>query len=493
VRVESFLLESARRFPDKTALVAGPERLSYTELARRAGAFAGTLQKLGLARGERVVIFLQNSPETVISVFGTLLAGGVFSVVNPGTKSDKLAYILNNCTAKVLVTEPRLADSAAAAKDQAPAVTAMLVTPLDYSESQPQLDRGIDLDLAMIVYTSGSTGFPKGVMMTHANIAAAATAITTYLESSADDIVLSVLPLAFDYGLYQALMCAKVGATLVLEKSFTYPAVVLEKLKSERATGFPLVPTLAAMLLQMKHIEPGMFPDLRYITNTAAALPAAHIQRLRQLFPGARLYSMYGVTECKRCTYLPPEQLDVRPQSVGIAIPGTEAYVVREDGERAAPGEVGELVIRGAHVMKGYWADEGATARALRPGPYPWEKVLYTGDLFRADEQGYLYFVSRKDDIIKTRGEKVSPKEVENVIYELAGVREVAVIGVPDPILGQAVKAVVAADEGVSERDIVRHCSERLEEFMVPKHVEFRGQLPKSENGKIARKELMAA
>jgi len=302
-----------------------------------------------------------------------------------------------------------------------------------------------------------------------------------------------VLPLAFDYGLYQALMCAKVGATLVLERSFTYPAVVLEKLKSERATGFPLVPTLAAMLLQMKHIAPGMFPHLRYITNTAAALPAAHIRRLRELFPGARLYSMYGVTECKRCTYLPPEQLEVRPESVGIAIPGTEAYVVRENGERAAPGEVGELVIRGAHVMKGYWGDEAATARALRPGPYAWEKVLHTGDLFRADEDGYLYFVSRKDDIIKTRGEKVSPKEVENVIYEIAGVREVAVIGVPDPILGQAVKAIVAADDGLSERDIIRHCSARLEEFMVPKQVEFRSQLPKSENGKIARKELVAA
>jgi acyl-CoA synthetase (AMP-forming)/AMP-acid ligase II len=369
----------------------------------------------------------------------------------------------------------------------------MLVTPLDDSEPTLQVDRGIDLDLAMIVYTSGSTGFPKGVMMTHANIVAAATSITTYLESSPDDIVLSVLPLAFDYGLYQALMCAKVGATLILEKSFTYPALVLEKLKNERATGFPLVPTLAAMLLQMKHLEPGMFPHLRYITNTAAALPASHIQRLRQLFPGARLYSMYGVTECKRCTYLPPEQLDVRPESVGIAIPGTEAYVARENGERAAPGEVGELVIRGAHVMKGYWADEAATARALRPGPYAWERVLYTGDLFRADEEGYLYFVSRKDDIIKTRGEKVSPKEVENVIYELAGVREVAVVGVPDPILGQAVKAVVAADEDVSERDIIRHCSERLEEFMVPKLVEFRSQLPKSENGKIARKELIAA
>ena len=202
---------------------------------------------------------------------------------------------------------------------------------------------------------------------------------------------------------------------------------------------------------------------------------------------------MYGLTECKRCTYLPPEELERRPESVGIAIPGTEAYVVNELGERCAPGEVGELVIRGAHVMKGYWADEEASARVLKAGPYPWEKVLYTGDLFRTDEEGFLYFVSRKDDIIKTRGEKVSPKEVENVIYELAGVREVAVIGIPDPILGQAIKAIVAADEGIGERDIIRHCAARLEEFMVPSEVEFRGQLPKSENGKIARKELAAA
>jgi long-chain acyl-CoA synthetase len=493
VRVESFLLESARRFPDKTALVAGPERLSYAELARRAAAFAGSLRKHGLARGERVVIFLHNSPEAIVAVFGTLMAGGVFSVINPGTKADKLAYIVNHCAAKVLVTEPRLAEVAKAARERTPAVAAMLVTPFDYADAPPAEAPGIDLDLAMIVYTSGSTGFPKGVTMTHANIVAAATSITTYLESAPSDIVLSVLPLAFDYGLYQAFMCAKVGATLVLEKSFTYPAVVLEKLKSERATGFPLVPTLAAMLLQMKHLEPGMFPDLRYITNTAAALPKAHIERLRGLFPGAKLYSMYGLTECKRCTYLPPEQLDLRPESVGIAIPGTEAYVVNEQGERAAPGEVGELVIRGAHVMKGYWADEEATARVLKSGPYPWEKVLYTGDLFRTDEAGFLYFVSRKDDIIKTRGEKVSPREVENVIYELAGVREVCVIGVPDPILGQAIKAIVAADDGVGERDIIRHCAGRLEEFMVPKHVEFRGQLPKSENGKIARKELSVA
>ena len=491
MRVESFLLESARRFPAKTALVAGPERLSYRDFADRAAAFATQLVNQGVQRGDRVVLFLHNSPEAVIAVFGTLLAGGVVSMVNPGTKADKLAYVLNHCTAKALVTEPRLEPIARAARERAPAVATMLVAPFNI-EPAVLPHPGIDLDVAMIVYTSGSTGFPKGVTMTHANIVAAATSIATYLESRESDVVLSVLPLAFDYGLYQALMCAKAGATLVLEKSFTYPALVLEKLRSERVTGFPLVPTLAAMLLQMKHLTPGMFPDLRYLTNTAAALPRAHIARLRELFPQAKLFSMYGLTECKRCTYLPPEQLALRPESVGIAIPGTEAYVVDEQGERVKPGTIGELVIRGGHVMKGYWNDDAATARVLKTGPYPWEKVLHTGDLFRADEEGYLYFVARKDDIIKTRGEKVSPKEVENVLYELAGVREAAVVGVPDPILGMALKAIVAADDGLTERDVIRHCAARLEEFMVPSLVEFRGQLPKSENGKIARKELAA-
>ena len=491
MRVERFLWDAAERFPDKTAIVCGEARPSYRELAVRAAGLARELKRRGQRRGERVVLFLQNSPEAVIGVFGVLAAGGVFSVVNPGTKAEKLAYILNNARASALLTEPRLAAVAREAAARAPSVENVLLTPIDFAdEARPE--GGIDLDLAMIIYTSGSTGFPKGVMMTHANIVAAATSITTYLESRSDDIVLCVLPMAFDYGLYQALMCAKVGATLVLEKSFTYPAVVLERLREEKVTGFPLVPTLAAMLLQMKQLEPGMFPGLRYLTNTAAALPKAHVLRLRELFPGAKLYSMYGVTECKRCAYLPPEQLPVRPDSVGVAIPGSEAWVVDETGERVPPGTVGELVIRGAHVMQGYWENEEATRRALRAGPYPWEKVLYTGDLFKADEEGYLYFVARKDDIIKTRGEKVSPREVENCLYELAGVREAAVVGVPDAILGNAIKAVIAVDpdSGLTERDVIRHCAARLEEFMVPKRVEFRGELPKSENGKIARRRI---
>ena len=497
MRVEDFLHDSARRFPDKIALIAGERRISYRALATDAARLARALRGRGVGRGERVVIFLDNSPETVIAIFAVLQAGAVFSVVNPGTKLDKLAYILNNCGARALITEPRLMAVASEAAKSAPSVAFTFLTPfidLPYEEVDDEKQNpGIDLDLAMIVYTSGSTGFPKGVMMTHQNVVAAASSITAYLESAADDVVLSVLPLAFDYGLYQALMCAKVGATLVLEKSFTYPAVLLDKLRRERVTGLPLVPTVAAVLLQLKDLVPGAFPDLRYITNTAAALPPAHIARLQELFPATKIYSMYGLTECKRCTYLPPAQLPVRPGSVGIAIPGTEAYVVDETGRKVPPGVTGELVIRGGHVMKGYWGDPQATERALRPGPFPWEKVLYTGDLFRTDDEGYLYFVARKDDIIKSRGEKVSPKEVENVLYELAGVREAAVVGVPDPVLGMAIKAVISTDPqaGLTERDVIRHCARRLEDFMVPKSVEFRDGLPKSANGKISRSQVM--
>jgi acyl-CoA synthetase (AMP-forming)/AMP-acid ligase II len=349
---------------------------------------------------------------------------------------------------------------------------------------------GIDLDLAMLIYTSGSTGFPKGVMMTHRNIEAAATSITTYLESRADDIVLNVLPIAFDYGLYQVLMAVKVGATLVLESSFAFPQKILELAAREKVTGLPLVPTMAAILVRQRNLKPGSLPHLRYITNTAAALPPAHISQLRAMFPHAVLYSMYGLTECKRCTWLPPAELARRPDSVGIAIPGTEAYVVDDGGERAAPGVTGELVIRGAHVMQGYWEDAAATECVLRPGRYPWEKVLHTGDLFRTDADGFLYFVGRKDDIIKSRGEKVSPKEVENVIYALPGIVEAAVLGEPDPILGQAIKAVVVAEPtaALTEEAVIRHCARHLEDFMVPKIVEFRASLSKTDTGKISRR-----
>ena len=315
-------------------------------------------------------------------------------------------------------------------------------------------------------------------MITHQNAVASSTSVISYLHNTSDDVILNALPISFSYGLYQVLMAAKVGATLVLEKSFVFPQAIFEKMGAERATGIPIVPTIASIILQMKDLRPGAFAHLRYITNAGSALPPSHVERLQELFPAARIYSMYGMTECHRGTWLPPDQLRSRPGSVGIAIPNTEAYVVDDNGNVVAPGVVGELVIRGAHVMKGYWENQDATDNTLRPGPYPWEKVLYTGDLFRRDEEGYLYFVARKDDIIKTGGQKVSPKEVENVIYALPGILEAAVVGVPDPVLGMAIKAVVVVEPkaGLTPRDVIRHCARHLEDFMVPKIVEFRDE-----------------
>lgn len=505
MRVERFLTDSAARFPTKTALVAGGRRYSFADLDALTDRVAAGLQRLGVRRGERVVVFMDNAAEAVISIFAILKAGAVFSPVNPSTKADKLAYILNNCRAQAILTQAKVADVAREAMAAAPSVTIGVVAGLKETAQgfaryedlatgdlgdRPTGFAGIEIDLAMLIYTSGSTGFPKGVMMTHQNVVAAATSITTYLENTSDDIILNVLPISFDYGLYQVLMAMKMGATLVLEKSFAFPSAILKLINTEKVTGFPLVPTMAALILQMKDMRPGDYPTLRYLTNTAAALPPAHIQRLRDLFPGATVFSMYGLTECKRCTWLPPKELDRRPGSVGIAIPGTEAYVVDDDGRKLGAEEVGELVIRGPHVMKGYWENEEATAKALRPGPFAWEKVLYTGDLFRTDQDGFLYFVGRKDDIIKSKGEKVSPKEIENVLYALPGIREAAVIGVPDPILGAAIKAVIALEPGsaLTETDILRHCARHLEDFMVPRLVQFRTELPKTDSGKISRR-----
>lgn len=497
--VNDFLEHSAARTPDKVALICGQRRLTYAEIDAQANRLANALRDRGVERGDRVVLFMPNTVELVVGIFATLKAGAVFVVVNATTKQDKLAYMVNNCRATALVTRARQAAIAEAVQAQAPSLKFTVLTETrdtqaltfdviqaDYPSARPPR-RCIDQDLACLIYTSGSTGEPKGVMSAHSNVVFAASSIITYLENRPDDVVINVLPLSFDYGLYQLLMTFKFGGTLVLERSFAYPAQILKRMAKERVTGFPGVPTLFAILLQMD-LRKFDLSHLRYITNTAAALPPSHIQQIQEKFPWATLYSMYGLTETKRTLYLPPDQLDLRPGSVGIAIPGTEVWLEDELGNRLGPNQVGELVIRGGHVMRGYWEAPAATARRYRPGPLPGERVCYSGDLFRLDEQGYLYFVGRQDDIIKSRGEKVAPKEVENALYSLPGVTEAAVIGVPDPVLGEAIKAFVVSSDGqLTAKDVLRHCRAHLEEFMVPQSVEFRDALPKTESGKIKK------
>lgn len=510
--VHHFLEVSARKFPDKTALIVGARRHTYAEIDAMADRTAAALLSAGLEKGGRAVVFLDNSLEAVVSVFAVLKAGGVFLMVNPTMKAEKLSYILNNSRASVLVGQAARAGIIKEAVKNAPSLKSLFLAgkaamSADFGINMHSLDEAmnaasaalprcssIDADLATIIYTSGSTGNPKGVMMAHYNMTAAASSITEYLENTPDDIILSTLPMSFDYGLYQVLMAFKTGATVILEKSFMYPYKIVETMLKEHVTGFPIVPTMSAILVQMENIKKTNFPNLRYITNTAAALPSSHIKKLREFFPGARMYSMYGLTECKRVSYLAPEELDKRPGSVGKAIPNTEAFVVGEDGRRAGPNVTGELVVRGTHVMRGYWELPEETARRLRPGECPGELVLYTGDLFRSDEDGYLYFVGRKDDIIKSRGEKVSPKEIEDALYSHDAIAEAAVIGVPDPILGEAIKAfvVIKKDMRLTEKEIRQHCSRHLEDHMVPKTVELVEEFPKTATGKIDKSTLKA-
>ncbi len=512
MQVESFLELSSARCPDKTALVCGAQRLTYRELEQQCNRAAHALIALGVTRGDRVAVCLENSVEAVVSIFAILKAGAVFVMVNPTTKAEKLAFILSNADARLLVAHPQKLQGLGGPDAPVHAQTTALVVgrqragtdsfvirAVAWDEQlaqhahriEPPAKRCIDIDLAALIYTSGSTGNPKGVMLTHLNMVAAATSITTYLENRPDDIILNVLPLSFDYGLYQVLMALKIAGTIVLEKSFTYPHAVMQRLTDERVTGFPIVPTMSAILLQMD-LSQYRLPNLRYLTNTGAALPTDHIVRLRQAFPHVRLYSMFGLTECKRVSYLPPEELDRRPSSVGKAMPNVEVYVVDEQGRRLPPGATGELVVRGSNVMRGYWKQPEETDRMLRPGPVPGERVLYTGDLFRMDEDGFLYWVGRRDDIIKSRGEKVSPKEIEDVLYRLPGVAMAAVIGVSDPVLGQAVKAVISRRDGaaLTEQEVLKHCAQHLEDFMVPKFVEFRADMPRTTSGKIDRRQL---
>ncbi|MBI5116953.1 AMP-binding protein [Candidatus Poribacteria bacterium] len=511
--LNDFLERSANMAPEKTALICGKQRSAYARIDAAANQLANALRAHGVEKGDRIAVFLDNSPEAVISIFGIVKAGAAFVPINPQTRSQKLCFILNNCRAVGFVTHSKYVLLLQDVERDVPSLKFAVVCGdlknipqagkknlsmqeiLETSSATPPAPDIIDLDLAAIIYTSGTTGFPKGACFTHRAMVSATSSITTYLKNVESDIILNVLPLSFGYGLSQVLTSSRTGATLVLEKSFAYPYQTIQVIKQEKVTGFAGVPTIFAMLLALKDVCRRDFDSVRYITNAAAALPPRHILQLKEMFSRAMIYSMYGVTECTRVSYMPPDDLDKRPASVGKGIPNQETYIVDENGNRVGPEVVGELVVRGSHVMMGYWEMPEENKRALREGRYPGERVLYTGDLFRMDNDGYLYFVSRKDDIIKSRGEKVAPTEVEHIIYELPQVLEVAIVGIPDDILGEAVKAFVVLKDGMAltERDVATHCSRRLESFMVPKHVEFVSGLPKTSSGKICRRDLRVA
>ncbi len=518
--VHEWLRRSARRFPDKVALVCGKERWTYRALDRHTDHLAAKLLDRGVKRQDRIAVLLDNSVETVISLYGILKAGGVFIILAGSLKGQKLRYILENSGANILITHvskakvvkdafgdngdrrrviwvgpsQRIPQELAEASRSWDEIFSDVEDEANRATQDRQWPRMVDVDLATLIYTSGSTGEPKGVMSTHHNMISAGRSIIQYIGNNEDDVILDVLPLSFDYGLYQVIMAFMFGGTVVLEKSFLYLHSILERIAQEKVTGFPIVPTVVAMLLKLQDLTQYDLSTLRYMTNTGAALPVGHIQRLRSLFPDVMMISMFGLTECKRVSYLPPEEIERIPSSVGKAMPNCDVFVVDEHGNEVPPGQTGELVIRGSNVMQGYWRDPETTARTYRDGQYPSGRTLYSGDYFRKDEKGFLYFLGRKDDMIKSKGERISAKEVENNISSMEGVLEVAVLGVADEIFGQAIKAYIAPvkDAQLTERHVLKYCSENMESFMVPKYIEFMENLPKTPNGKIDKKLLKA-
>jgi long-chain acyl-CoA synthetase len=492
--LEEALRAVAARDPGKIAVATPDRRLSYSELDRQADRVAAGLAARGVSRGDRVLLALPNGTDMCAAVYGVARAGAAFSPVNPTIKRDKLAEILQRAGATGVLADQERGETVAAAVELAQS-SCFVEGVGDVEADEPRPAPPIDMDLAAILFTSGSTGEPKGVALVHRNITFVTASIVEYLELGPEDRVLCVLPLSFGYGLSQLLTCVQAGATLVLEPGLSFPGRLVQLLEEEQITGLPGVPTVWAMLTGLKGLDERELPHLRFLTNAGAALLGPALAAVRRTFPRARLYSMYGQTECSsRVCYLPPEQLDERPDAVGVPIPGTEAWIETENGGVAPPGVVGELMVRGSHVMQGYWGDPDTTAASLRPGRWPWERVLATGDLFRADEEGYLYFVSRRDDIIKSRGEKVAPREVEEVLLALEGVREAAVVGVPDRLLGQAVHAHVSLNPltTLEPEQIRRYAAERLEDHKVPRLVTLHDELPKTPNGKLDKLTLTA-
>jgi long-chain acyl-CoA synthetase len=511
--VNEFLERTAAKTPAKEALIFQDRRLTYLEIDNFANSFGNALLELGLQKLDspaerllrrqkqrpRVAIYLDNSIESVISIFGILKAGGIFVLINPQTKAKKLEYILNDCQVNFLITDSKLAanyqDSFTDLKVISIAnnvATYSFWELIDRASSQRPINTCIDIDLCSLIYTSGSTGKPKGVMLTHLNIVAAANSIIEYLENTSDDIILNCLPLSFDYGLYNVLMPFKFGGTVVLEKSFVYPFQLIGLANKERVTGLPLLPTIISIFLQVKNLEKYDFSRIRYITSTGQAFPPNHLVRLNQLFPQTKIYSMYGLTECKRVLYLPPAEILTKSTSVGKAMPNIEVYLVDEHDERISqPDTAGELIVRGSNVMQGYWDLPAETAKVLQTNSQG-DKILRTRDLFKTDADGYFYFVARTDDLIKTGGERVSPKEIEDILCELAGVNEVAVYGVEHEFLGQAIKAaiVISAGSELTESDILAYCSVHLEKHAIPKYVEILPELPRTLTGKINRQQL---
>ncbi|MFT7640748.1 MAG: acyl-CoA ligase (AMP-forming) (exosortase A-associated) [Pirellulaceae bacterium] len=505
--VHQMLEESTKRFPGKQAFVFESISLTYEAAWKRSTQLASGLQALGVERRDRIGIFLQPSLELPLSIFAISQAGGAFVPMHHSLKSGQVKHIAEDCGMRGIITTHDQWELLRNDLESLPELKFVILTDGDSSAHETinvcglqdlkshethLCDRNIDRDLAAILYTSGSTGRPKGVMLSHYNIVSGATIVSDYLDISDSDRLLAALPFSFDAGLNQLTTSVQQGATIVLSQ-FVFAKELVNLLVEHRITGLAGVPSLWCLLAAPSSgLERTDLVDLRFITNTGGALPLKVLDRLRSALPRTDVVLMYGLTEAFRSTYLPADQLDARPQSMGKAIPNTEILVVNDQGQLCQQGEIGELVHSGPTVSLGYWGQPEATRRVLRPHPFPQPgmgeipTVCYSGDLVRMDDDGYLFFVGRRDNMIKSSGFRVSPTEVEEILRQSASLHEVAVIGIPHVILGQSIKAFVVPQESTLDvEDILANCARLAPRHMIPKFVEVVDALPKTSSGKV--------
>ena len=506
------LLENAAaRAPEKIAVVDGAKSWTYAQLRQQSARLAQGLLDAGLKRGDRVGIWLEKSWEALLSMTAVVHAGGVYVNLNPALKSAQVSHIMRNCQVRMLLAEAAfLRDEPVPAYDVAfvrgdgcdvapsAARTVRLEPVLESGAEAPPVTVAKEEDLGTIIYTSGSTGMPKGIMLTHHNIVVGAQIVSTYLENTADDRVLSVLPLNFDVGMNQFTCMLRVGGTLVVQRSLL-PGEILKSLRAHEITGLAGVPGVWALLLQnRKSLGREPLTKLRYISNTGGMIPGPHLDELRQVLPHTKVFLMYGLTEAFRSTFLDPAEVDRGSACIGKAIPNTDIWVVRPDGTETAADEVGELIHRGPTVALGYWGDPEKTNAVYKPNPFaPPETmgrdlVVYSGDLVRRDAKGFLYYEGRRDEQIKTQGYRVSPLELEELVHATGLVHECAAFGKKDDMLGQRIVIVCSLKPGVTATaaDLRTAIAKTAPPHLVPQDFHFLPEVPKNPNGKIDRSHL---
>lgn len=515
VLLHDLIFESASRDPSKTALKHKSATMTYAELAEQVDRLSRALVHIGVGKQDRVAIYLPKCMENVIAIFATAAAGAVFVPINPALKAHQVSHILLDCDAKVLITTQGKCQGLSTAlgycvdlqtvvqidgvDDKAVGMYAQRLISWDDLIASPVTLEGhrvIDLDMVSLIYTSGSTGDPKGVILSHRNMVTGARSVAQYLKNSPSDRILAVLPLSFDYGMSQLTTAFLVGATVVL-MNYLLPMEVLNTLVQEKITGLAAVPPLWNLLVELPWPSEAA-ENLRYITSSGGVVPVETTELLRQVLPDTEIFLMYGLTEAFRSTYLAPDQIDKRPTSIGKAIPNAEVMVLRSDGTPCGVDEPGELVHRGGLVSMGYWNDVEATRQRFRPinnriDALPGEELaVWSGDIVRMDSDGYLYFLRREDDLIKTLGYRVSPNEIEEIFYRTGLVSEVVALGIPHSTIGQSVVLVATLKEGIemTEKNLLDHCKQRLASYMMPSEIIFRTALPTNPNGKIDRKRL---